>query len=350
MKNKRFLVLFVIVLSVALMFTFTGCSKNSSSTPSSSASGSKTAVITGTFGHVLATDSPGNKAAIFFIEELKKRTNGEIVIENHPNSELGSDRELIEAMQMGAVDFSLSGASILSPFENRLSVWNMPFLFDNLQQAQAVIDSDACKGILNASTDSTGVMILGSCENGFRQLETNGTQVKTLADLQKLKIRIPQSDFYNNLWSTMGANGSALAWGELYTALQTGVVDGAETPICNFAASGFAEVTHYFTYTNYTWDPLFLTCSKKFWDKLTPVQQDIVNNLVQETVAYQRNLVNETEASLEKELKEKYKMEFNKLSDEARAEFRKAVQPMYDNYKFQDDLKSITAVITAIPK
>ena len=300
-------------------------------------------------GHVLAVNSPGHKAALWFAEEINKRTNGELVVHVYANSELGSDRELIESVGLGAIDMCVPAPSVLSPFVPRLAVFNLPFLFENLNQAQAVVDSEAVRPILDATVEGSNLRILSCWDNGFRQLITRAEPVRTLRELRTKKIRIPQSEFYTQLWNTMGCTGVSLAYSEIYTALQTGVADGCELPLCNFAASGFAEVTKSFTFTNYTWDPLLLACGEKFWGKLSPEQQKVFMEVAKESSAYQRKLVNEEEKRLQESLNKDFGITFYSLTPEARQEFVDAVKPMYDQYKFQEDLTIIRDAIAATP-
>lgn len=313
---------------------------NPAGTPAASAPSSGTPTLTAALGHVMAADSPAGKGADYFAQKVAEKTNGAISITVNPNSQLGGDRDMIEGQQMGALEFSLPGTSIYSQFEPSLGTFCLPFLYSDYEEAHKVLDNEAVMGLYDC-TQNQNITVLTTFESGFRQLGSNKKAVNTLADLKGQIIRIPQGDIYTQTWSALGVNGTPLAWNELFSALQTGVVDGEEAPLANFASSGFGEVCKNFAYINYAYDPLMLTVSNDFWNKLTDEQKAAVKEAAYEARDYQRQLNAEAEASLEASLKEQWDVNFTHPD---LAEFKTAVQPVYDSWTYPDQLKVIQDV------
>lgn len=325
---------------LTLAVCLSGCGNSSNPAPSGDGSGdggSSGQVIEASLAHVMAVGSPADLGANRFAELVSEKTGGAIQINVYPNSQLGGDRDVIEAQQLGSVDFSLPGTSIYSQFEPTLGVFCMPFLYEDAEAAHAVLDSDVAAEIYSV-TANQNITVLTTFESGFRQLGTANRAVNSLADIHGLRIRIPEGDIYVKTWSALGTNGTALAWNELFSALQTGVVEGEEAPLANFAASGFGEVCKYFAYINYNYDPLMLTVSNAFWDKLTDEQKAAVQEAAYEARDYEREVNAQQEAELEAQLIEEWGVTFTHPDLE---EFKAAVQTVYDTYEYQDELKML---------
>ena len=332
-----------VFLAVFVSFSLASCGEKappSSSSPKPNDSDVFGPALTASFGHVMAADSPAGKAADFFAERVSELTEGTVVVTVHPGSQLGGDRDMIESQQMGALEFSLPGTSIYSSFEPTLGTFCLPFLYSDYEEARAVLDSEEVASIYSV-TENQNIKLLTTFESGFRQLGTNKRPVNSLADLKGQIIRIPQGDIYTQTWAALGTNGTPLTWNELFAALQTGVVDGEEAPLANFAATGFGEVCKYFAYINYAYDPLMFTVSNDFWNKMNPAQQDAVRQAALEARDKCRELNTQAEADYEAQLIEKWGTEFTHpdLTD-----FKAAVQPVYDGWDYQDTLKIIQDV------
>lgn len=291
-------------------------------------------------GHVMAPDSPAGMAADRFAELVSEKTGGTVTISVYPNSQVGGDRDMIENQQIGSLEFSLPGTSIYSQFEPVLGTFCLPFLYSDYDQAHTVLDNSDVMALYDC-TQNQSITTLTTFESGFRQLGTN-REVNALSDLRGLIIRIPQGDIYTQTWSALGVNGTPLAWNELFSALQTGVVDGEEAPLSNFAASGFGEVCKHFAYINYAYDPLMLTVSNAFWNKLTDEQKSAITEAAYEARDYCRQLNADAEASLEASLKDEWGVSF---TNPDLSEFRSAVQSVYENWTYPDALAVIQGAI-----
>lgn len=334
-KKGLFNLISLLVISTVLLAGCQSESETKTAEPNTTKVES-TKVITAKLGHVMAVDSPANIGALKFAELIKEKTDGQVVVDVYPNSQLGGDRDMIEAQKMGALDFSLPGSSIFSQFEPTVGVFVMPFIFKDKEAAYKILDGEVGKEIYKV-TENQNIKTLVTFESGFRQLGTN-KPVNGIDDIKGLKIRIPEGDIYIKTWKSLGASGTPLAWNELFSALQTGVVDGEEAPLATFATSGFGEVTKNFAYINYAYDPLMLTVSNAFWDKLTVEQQKAVEESAVEASAYQRQVNEDLEKTLEKDLIDKEGVAFTHPD---LAPFQEAVKSVYKEYQYQDQLNMI---------
>ncbi len=342
---KKFLSLLTAALMVLAMTACGDTKSPAQSTPvQSDSAGSVSAqpapALTAVLGHVMTTDSPAGKSAEYFAAKVSEKTNGSITITVSPNSQLGGDRDMIESQQMGALEFSLPGTSIYSQFEPTLGTFCLPFLYGDYDEAHVVLDSEEVMALYDC-TKNQNITCLTTFESGFRQLGTNKRAINQLSDLKGLIIRIPQGDIYTQIWSALGVNGTPLAWNELFSALQTGVVDGEEAPLANFESMGFGEVCKNFAYINYVYDPLMLTVSNTFWSKLTNEQKAAVTEAAYEARDYCRQLNAEAEASMESSLKSEWDVNFTHPD---LREFKEAVQDVYSNWAYPDQLKVIQDV------
>lgn len=297
-------------------------------------------------GHVFAVDSPSGDTSRYFKEILEERSNGTMSCDIYYNSEIGGDKELIESMGMGAVDMAMSAPSVLAPFSPRMGAFNLPFMFESPDQAHAAVETGLLDDILASTIETANTRILAVSENGFRQLEGR-VEVTKLADLNNLKARAPQNEMYTQTWTALGCGIASLPFGEIYTALQTGVADVCEVPLANYYTSNFYEVGKYVTITNYSWDPICISMSELTWQKLTPEQQEIVQSCAVDAAAFQLNSVKEYEAELVEAMTEAG-VTFNELTDEARAEFKEATQSVVDSWEYPDDVAAIQAALDQV--
>lgn len=291
-------------------------------------------------GHAQVTSTPGHLGAIKFAKLVADKTKGRVKIEIYPNAQLGSERDLIESQKMGSVEMGLSVGSVHSQFEKSVEVIGMPFLFKNKQEVYKILDGPVGKKIFSVM-QKQNVVVLGFFENGFRQLGSN-KPVNSINDLKGLKLRTPEGDIYLRTWKLLGVNPTPIPWNEVFTALQTKVVDGEEAPLAVFNTSGFGEVTKNFAYINYCYDPYVLSCSKQFWDKLPADLKKEIQQAANEAVKYQRMLVQKNEEQAEKDLKAKFKVNFTKPKLEP---FQKAVAPLYVGYAFKENLDMINKAL-----
>jgi tripartite ATP-independent transporter DctP family solute receptor len=300
------------------------------------------AQIIAKFAHALSIQSPYHSGGLKFAELVEKKTDGSIKVDVYAGS-LGAERELLEGLSNGTVEFALHSAIIAQSYSPELAVFGLPFLFKDRSEAYRALDGTVAKEIFK-KLEPRGIMELEAWEAGFRNIGNSKRPINSLADIKGLKIRVPEGDIYLTIWKALGGNPIPMAWSELYMALQMKVVDAQEVPIANFAATKFYEVQKYYSFINYMYDPIALSISLKFWKTLSAEQQKAVAEAAKEACAYERNLVQEQEQTLEKELVGKG-VSFTRPELEP---FHNAVKVVYDQYrdKFGDWPNRIKAAAT----
>jgi tripartite ATP-independent transporter DctP family solute receptor len=265
-----------------------------------------------------------------FAEIMKAKSGGKIVVNVFPGGVLGGDVQTVSALQGGVVQMMVLNAGILQNLAKPFASVDLPFLFTSGQQADKVMDGPFGDH-LNAMLPDKGLVSLGYWELGFRNLTNKKRPVASLDDLKGLKIRIIQSPIMVDLFGALGTNAVPLAYTELYTALETGTVDGQENPYANIIAAKFYEVQKYLTNTRHIYNPQIVIVSKKFWDTLNADEQKLFKDAAVEARAFQRKVNRDKDADFLKQIKD-LGMQVTDLSPAELAKFQAAVKPVVDKY------------------
>ncbi len=260
-----------------------------------------------------------------FADDVKTKTNGDVRIRIYPDAQLGNQRESMELMQNGALDIVKSNAAELEAFSPAYSVFNLPYLFRDKPHYEKIIYGDIGQEILDSSKDS-GFVGLTYYDAGARSFYAK-KPIRTPDDLKGLKIRVQPSPTAISMVKVLGGNPTPLAYGELYTALQQGVVDAAENNIPSYTLSRHSEVTKFFSLDEHTMVPDVLVMSTKSLDKLTPEQQEIVKQAAKDSAQTMAKLWEASEKE-ERAKVEKQGVEFITVD---KVTFQDAVKPMYDD-------------------
>jgi tripartite ATP-independent transporter DctP family solute receptor len=205
---------------------------------------------------------------------------------------------------------------------------DIPFLFNNSKEAFAVMDSDFAKRLLNRLSDKN-LIGLGYWDLGFRHVTNSKHPITKLEDFSGLKLRVLQLPTYINLFNTLGANAVPMPFTELYPALETKAVDGQDNPVTVIYNTKFYEVQKYLSLTRHTYNPQVLLISKKFWEKLSPAEQKIIQESANEATVYQRKVSLEREAGALEALK-KAGMQVNELTPAETARIRDKIKPVIE--------------------
>lgn len=310
------------------------------SVAASTSDGTVKAEYVAKLGHSQVTASPVHDGALYFAELVSEKTNGRVAIDVYPAAQLGAERDLVEGAGMGTVEMGLSVGSVCAQFQPGVDAFCLPFLFETKEDVYTVLDGDVGKEIF-AAMEKSDVTVLSCFENGFRQLGTN-REINSIEDLAGLKLRAPEGDIYVQTWSALGVNVTATPWNETFTALQTGVVDGEEAPLAIFESAGFGEVSKYFAYINYMYDPLVLYVSSDWLESLPEDLQAAVEEAAVEAADYQRALVTDQEKTAEQTLKDDWGVTFTSPD---LAPFQNAVSNVYSTYAYQDNLQKILTAL-----
>ena len=243
--------------------------------------------------HPGATNHHYHATSVKFKEAVEQRTNGELEIQIFPSDQLGSARQLLESAQLGAADMVLQGDQIAA-FVDEFSILSMPFLFRDLPHLAAVMDGPIGDWFAEKAKKK-GFIILGYWENGLRHITNNKRPINTPDDLKGLKIRTPNAAITIEYMRMLGAAPTPMPFGEVYSALQLGTVDGQENPIAHALNQNFYEVQKYLSLTGHAHIVETFVMSKVVFDRLTPVQQTILLEEGKRHAAISRQMVVEEE-------------------------------------------------------
>ena len=281
-------------------------------------------------GHVASTDEPYHVAAVKFVELVKSGTNGKVDIAIFPNSQLGSSRDLIEGLQMGSVDMTLTTAAVLANFLPKSQVIELPFMFKSRDHVYKVVDGPLADAIY-AGAEEKKLKVISTWENGFRNITNNVRSIVTPADMKGIKIRVMENQMYIDMFKALDANPTPMARGEVFSALQQKVVDAQENPMGQIYTSRFYEVQKYLTLSGHTYSPEVLVFSLATWKKIPAAMQETLKKAATEARDYNRKLSAEKDVEFVKKVKEKG-MEVTELKPEQVALFQKLMTPVWEKY------------------
>ena len=274
-----------IVIGLAVCLAVTSC-------------GSRDDVVVLKLGHSLDTGHAVHKGIVHMAERLDEISGGKMRIDIYPSGQLGGERETVELVQIGSLAMTKVSTSPLESFVPAMQLFSIPYVFRDRDHFFKVLDSEIGKELLE-STEVARLRGLGYYDAGSRSFYTTDKLVREPADLKGLKIRVQKSQTSVRMVAALGGSATPISWGELYTALQQGVVDGAENNPPSFYLSRQYEVSKYYTLDEHTAVPDILLMSSRIWDDLTPQHQAWLQEAVDDSVAYQRKLWQEaTEEAL----------------------------------------------------
>lgn len=283
-----------------------------------------------TFGHGQAEGHPYQKAALYFKELVEEESGGTITVSVQPNGTLGDEREMAEGLQMGTVDITVAVAAALSGFDSQMDVFNMPYLFESREDAFEILDGEVGREIFSG-LESQGIITFGTYDLGFRSMTNSVRPINTVEDCKGIRMRTLESAVCVDALGTLGIDAVSMSFGELFTALQTGAVDGQENPLFTIYNSRFYEVQDYLSLTEHFYPVCPVMVSQITWNKLSTTQQEIVKNALQLSIEYERRLAGEELAGMLEGCKEKG-MAVNEVDKEP---FIRAVAPVYEKYQSQ---------------
>lgn len=292
--------------------------------------------------HGLNDKHPMHLAMVKFAELAKQKSNGELDIKVFPNGTLGQERETLEQVQNGILEMTKASASPLETFAPEYKVFNLPFVFRNKDHFFKVLDGPVGESILGASK-ARGFIGLTFYDSGARSFYAKKA-INTPDDLKGMKIRVQQSPTTIKMIQALGASPTPMAWGEVYPALQAGVVDGAENNVTALTTGRHGEVSKFFSQTEHQMVPDVLVISSAKWDSLKKPLQDALRAAAQESFVYQRGLWAEAEKT-EAVAAEKMGVKF---STPAKQPFVDKVKPMLDEERKNARVAGLLDQINAV--
>ena len=286
-----------------------------------------------------ADDYPTVVAVKHMGELLNKASGGKHSIKVFNKQALGSEKETIDQVKIGALDFTRVNVGPMNNICIKTQVPTMPFLFRSVEHMRKSLDGPVGDEILK-DCEQHGFIGLAFYDSGARSLYSK-KPIKTVADVKGMKIRVQQSDLWVSLISAMGANATPMPYGEVYTALKTGIIDAAENNIPSFDTAKHAEAVKFYSRTEHSMAPEILVMSKIVYDKLPKNEQDMVRKAAKDSVIFMRQKWDEQEA---KSLA-KVKAEGAQFVDVDKASFQAVMGPVYDKFMTTPDLKRLVKTV-----
>jgi TRAP-type transport system periplasmic protein len=278
-------------------------------------------------------EHPQGVGAKKFAELIEQKSGGKIKVRVYAGGTLGGEQQVASSMQGGTIEVSMMApAQLVGNFKDFL-VLDFPFAFANEREADIVLDGPLGRKLLEPMP-ARGLVGLVYMEQGYRSITNSKRPIEKLEDIQGLKIRTILNPLYIDMLNALGANAVPMPFPELYTALETGTVDGQENPYSTVEASKFDEVQKYFSNTRHIYNSQLLLVSKKFWDQLSDEEKKIFEDAAVETRDYQRKVAREMDEKSRQALV-KSGMQINDIAPEEIARMREKVKPVVEKYSAQ---------------
>ena len=276
-------------------------------------------------------------------KKLAAATNGRLTVGMYPAMQLGGEKEAIEQAQVGAIAFARVSVGALGPVVDDLNVFNLPYVFRNTAHMQQVIDGPIGQDLLDKVTNS-GKGLIGLCwmDAGARNFYDTKKPIKTIADLKGMKIRVIGNPIFVDMANAMGGNGVAMGYDQVFSALQTGVIDGAENNPPSFVFDNHYQVAKFYTLDEHLIVPEMLVFSKKTWDSMSKEDQVSLMKFAKEAQQEERKLWAEYEAKAMEKAKAAG-IQIIEVSAADKKAFQDAVKPVWDKYgpKYAATIKRI---------
>lgn len=281
-----------------------------------------------TIGHTLSADSHYGKGADAFAEVLKEKSGGKWTANQAPAGALGGERDMIEGLQIGAMDMVISSTGPIGNFVPEVYALDLPFLFRDYEHARAVLDGEIGQELL-AKFSEHDLIGLAWSENGFRHVTNSQHPIQTPEDLDGLKLRTMENQVHMKAFLAMGAAPTPMAFPELFTALQQGVVDGQENPVTVITSSKFWEVQDYLSLTGHVYSPAVILVSPTLWNSLSDEEKGWFHEAAAAAVKATRDEVTRLEQSGVDLLRKKG---MKVITDIDKAPFAKRAEQAYSVY------------------
>ena len=240
-------------------------------------------------GHADNEAHPKHLAFLKFKELVEAASGGEMTVDVFPAGQLGGEREMVEALQSDALHITCVSNGVMSAFSRAFMLLDIPFLFTDEAKARTAIDG--AQSTLFAGLDGIGLQGLAVWEQGFREVSSGKTPIKTMDDLKGMKLRTMEAPLHVEAWRALGANPTPMSWGQVYPSLETGVIDGQENPLYVVTQENLFEVQKFVSLTNHIYDAMPVVASGTWWTGLSDETKKIVSDAMAQATEYERGLV-----------------------------------------------------------
>lgn len=294
-----------------------------------------------------SNSQPAKDSMAKFGELLAEKTDGAVTVEYYPDSQLGSEREIIELTQTGAVDITKVSASALESFSKSYSIFGIPYLFDNEEHFYNVMNNEELMDPIYNSTEDLGFIGLTYYDSGQRSFYMTSGPVNTPDDLKGKKIRVMQSETAIKMVELLGGTPVPMSSNEVYTSLQGGIIDGAENNEFVLVTAGHGDITKYYSYDEHTRVPDIIIINQDSLSGLTEEQQEAVYEAAEESTEFEIGVYHDAVDAEKEAAIEKFDVQFNDVDN---APFQEAVQPLHEEFKnnpeFSDTYNAIRDLST----
>ena len=292
--------------------------------------------------HNVTIGGTEDQAAVKFAELVKEKTNGSVEITVYGGGQLGDETALLEGVQLGSIDMALATSAYISNLVPQFGLLDLPFLFDDLADVKAKLEGDAGEYLREKLMEAENIRVLDYWNSGFRVMLTKSAPITSLADIKGRKMRAPEVPVYIDMFTALGAAPTPIPFGEVYTSINTNVVDGVEVCAEEMYTMKFHEVGKYIAKTNHIFSTMIPICSEKVFSSLSEDQQAAVLEASKEAAEWQwENFETADEHALEE--MEAAGIEVNELTD--RDDWMAACADMQDKYAADADAADLLELL-----
>ena len=288
-------------------------------------------VFKATFAHVVRPTIAKGRAADMFADLVRERSNGRIDISVYPDSQLGTDREITEQMQLGDIQFNAPFTGVLPAFVPQTQLFDLPFAFSSSEGAYNAMHGPVGE-ILNPYLLQQGLRVLGYWDGGFKHITNNIRPIRTPADMRGMRIRVSQSPLLLSQFAALGANGVDIAFAELYTALQQGTVDGQENTLANIFTRRFYEAQRHMTLTEHGYLGYAFLVAESFYQSLPNDLKKIIDDTAAEVSVWQWEQARLEDADYLRQLRQT-NMQILEMTEAEKKVFLDATASVYDVFR-----------------
>ncbi|RKQ32377.1 TRAP transporter substrate-binding protein [Oceanobacillus halophilus] len=292
--------------------------------------------------HNQTLDHPVHLSLVEFGRLVEEKSEGNIQVKIFPNGQLGSEREVIELTQTGAIDVTKVSASALEGFASDYSVFSLPYVFKDYETFKKVMNNQKVTDNLYYQTEDMGFIGLTYYNAGTRNLYTKNREVRDVTDMKGLKVRVQPSQTSVQMIESLGGIPTAMAYGEVYTALQSGVIDAAENNETALVGNNHGEVAKYYMYTGHQIVPDMVIMNANTLHNLTAKQQDIIHEAAEKSTLYHEDVWAKSIAEQTKIAKDEMDVKFIEVDKDP---FIQAVQPLHKRYSSNEETKDIYRLV-----
>jgi TRAP-type transport system periplasmic protein len=337
--KKKMMYFLVLVSLIALIVS--GCSSSSSNSNDDAGEKSDKKYKIQLSYHV-----PKNHYAHAASEKFKKlaeeRSNGQLEVTLFPGGQLGGLRDNTEGVKQGTIEMAWSDIGTASVFFPKSGIISLPFLFRDFDHVENFYDGPVGQKLLDELREASGIRFIGMVHSGFRSIISN-KPIKSVEDMKGLKLRVPEIPMYTRFAELVGSSPTPIPGGEVYTSLQTGVVEGAELPANYIYDTSLFEVTKYITHTYHIYTDYDLAINDQFFTSLPKDLQEIITTSAQEVAVETRKIVRDETIDYEKKLEEKLE-----LTTVDRGKFQEKMKPLWDEFAKENNAEQLIEDIVNI--